>query len=94
MVAKRAKQPEGLLSVLADRSAQFGDRDDAAMDLCAFDQPEVEAALIAVVTDPCEDPDIVDSAGESLREIWRRGGKFESSLVSRMRPEARKFFEA
>jgi hypothetical protein len=37
-------QPEGLITVLLDRNAPFGDRDDAAMDLAAYETPEAENA--------------------------------------------------
>ena len=40
------KQPQGLIEVLLDVTAAEADRDDAAMDLAAYDEPEVEDALI------------------------------------------------
>ena len=52
MSADSSNQLQVLMSVLQDRAAPFGDRHDAAMDLGAFDGPEVEAALIAVACDP------------------------------------------
>jgi hypothetical protein len=87
-------QPQGLISVLADRTAEIGDRHDAAMDLSAFDAPEVEAVLIAVSCDETEDPNLIDAAGESLWQIWKRNGNVSALVVSQLRPEARKFFEA
>ncbi len=63
------KQPEGLISVLLDEDAPISERDDAAMDLDSYDEPEAEAALIAVATDPRVDEVIAWSAGESLAEI-------------------------
>ena len=85
-------QPQGLLNVLVDCACEYGDRHDAAMDLAAFDEPEVEAALLAVALEHSEDPDIADAAGESLSEIWLRKGKNFPELVAAMHPEARKFF--
>jgi hypothetical protein len=38
------KQPQGLIEVLLDVTAAEADRDDAAMDLAAYDEPEVEDA--------------------------------------------------
>ena len=34
------KQPQGLIEVLLDVTASEADRDDAAMDLAAYDEPE------------------------------------------------------
>lgn len=69
------KQPQGLISVLLDRNAEFGDRDDAAMDLGMYDEEEAELALLAVASDSHTDPLLADSCGESLAEIWCRKGK-------------------
>lgn len=85
-------QPAGLIAVLLDVAAEFGDRDDAAMDLAAFDEPAAEEALLKIVLDPSEDEELVDSAGESLHEIWTRKGKHDASAVARMHPAARKHF--
>lgn len=92
-MSEPAKQPEGLISVLLDRSAEHGDRDDAAMDLGAYDEPEAEEALLKVVLDPTEEEEIADSAGESLWQIWERKGKRDAAAVARMHPAARKFFD-
>ncbi len=65
-------QPAGLISVLLNRSAPFGDRSDAAMDLSAFDEKEAAAALKRIVDDATEDPDLVEECRESLMDIQRR----------------------
>jgi hypothetical protein len=78
--------------VLLDRAAPIGDRDDAAMDLHAYDEPEAEEALLRVVLDHVEDEMVIDSAGESLSTIWQRKGKHDAALVASMHPSARKFF--
>lgn len=70
-----AKQPEGLISVLLDRSREFGDRHDAATDLAFYHEPEVIEALKCVRSDPAEDPDIVEEAEQSLIEIHRRNSE-------------------
>ena len=88
----RLEQAHGLVAVLANRGSAYGDRNDAAMDLGAFDEPEAEAALLVAASDLSEDPDIADAAGESLWEVWSRKGKSEPGLVAKMHPEARKFF--
>ena len=92
-MASAAKQPEGLISVLLDLDAEFGDRDDAAMDLGGFDEPAAEEALLKVVLSGDEDEDIADRAGESLWQIWTRKGKNDPTVVALMHPAARKFFE-
>ena len=86
-------QPDGLISVLLNSSAEFGDRHDAAMDLSEHDEPAAEQALLRIALDVANDSDLADEAGHSLLEIWRRKGKHDSDLVARMHPEARKFFE-
>ena len=89
---RMTKQPEGLIELLLDKKAEFGDRDDAAIDLGEFDDPTAEDALTRIVQDMSEDGDIADRAGESLAEIWKRKSKWDSALVSRMHPESRKYF--
>jgi HEAT repeat protein len=86
------KQPDGLVRLLLDKGAEFGDRDDAAMDLGQFDEPVAEQALTTIVEDMSEDADIADAAGESLAEIWKRKSQWDADVVSRMHPEAKKFF--
>lgn len=66
------KQPAGFIKVLLDRKADFGDRDDAAMDLCDFNEPEAEAALAKIATAQDTDDDLADSCTESLAVIWCR----------------------
>jgi hypothetical protein len=84
---------EGLISVLLDTTAQFADRDDAAMDLGSFDEPEVENALLKIILNHNEDEVLVDSAGESLKEIWQRKGQIKEDLVKKMHPAARSYFD-
>ncbi|MBM4153364.1 MAG: hypothetical protein FJ220_07580 [Kiritimatiellaceae bacterium] len=92
MINKKSQQPDGLIELLLDKNAEFGDRDDAAMDLAGFDEVSVEAAFVTVVQDMTEDDGIADRAGESLAEIWKRKGAWDATLVDRMHPEAKKFF--
>ncbi len=65
-------QPAGLISVLLNRLAPFGDRSDAAMDLGAFNEPEAAAALNQIADDATEDPDLVAECRESLMDIRHR----------------------
>ncbi len=77
---------------LLDKSGDLGSRDDVAMDLGKYDLEEVEDALIQVAQDHSEEEMIIDSAGESLWEIWKRKNKFNSEIVAKMHPSAQKFF--
>ncbi|MBK5267450.1 MAG: hypothetical protein JJE47_08435 [Acidimicrobiia bacterium] len=65
-------QPHDLISVLLDRSAPYGDSDHGAMDLGAYDDPEVAGAHEQICADPTEDRERVDSCRESLLEIGLR----------------------
>jgi len=83
------RQPAGLISLLLDKTAEFGDRDDAAMDLGSFDQPAVVSVLATVASDPSEDDDIVARSGESLAKLWAERGSVDEGLFDRLRPAAK-----
>lgn len=90
----RTKTPPSvseLVSYLENRANDLGSRDDVAMDLRQFDEPEVEAALLKIALNQSEEEMIIDSAGDSLREIWARKG-VEPYDVELMHPSAQKFF--
>lgn len=95
---RTAAQPQGLISVLLDQSAEYGDRDDAAMDLGAYDEPEAEAALLSVACLPETDPDLAERCGESLGEIWSRRASLSRGgllkLTGAAREEALRILEA
>ena len=83
-----------MVGYLLDKSNDLGGRDDCAMDLYEYDLPEVEAALVKVASDPAEDEIVVDSAGESLAQIYRRQNRAVSAeVLSTLQPSAKKFFE-
>ena len=84
MSQRNQEQPAGLISVLLDRDAEFGDRDDAAMDLGAFDAPEAADALTHILLDAAEDRDLAASAAESLGEIWARNRRFDRQVFDRL----------
>ena len=86
---KEVPQPQGLVGVLLDRRARHDERGDAAMDLGAYDEPEALAALVEVASDPESDPDLLDSCGESIGEIWARTGTVDPAQLDRLRGEAR-----
>ncbi len=77
-----ARRPHDLIQVLLDEEAEFCDRDDAAIDLGQYDQPEAEAALIKVASNLDEDDDLSDSCGESLAEIWSRKHELDLEKLS------------
>lgn len=84
------KQPQGLISVLLDSSNEFGDRDDAALDLSLYDEPEAEAALAQIATDATNDEDLADTCGESLAEIWLRKGCVDREVFARLSPASKR----
>lgn len=79
-------QPSGLLGVLLDSTAEFGDRHDAAMDLGAFDEARVEEAPARLACDAGTDDDLADACGESLAEIWCRRGDVTPDILTRLTP--------
>ena len=83
---KSVLQPEGLVQVLLDAQAEFGDRQDAAMDLAAFDDKAVEQALSSVACDQRADEDLADSCGESLAEIWCRRNSLSEQILVKLVP--------
>jgi hypothetical protein len=87
-------QPKGLISVLLDASARIDERDDAAMDLSAYSEPEVEAALLHAARDPATPESVVASCGESLAELWVRRGAIGSDALESLPPSAREEAEA
>jgi len=79
-------QPSGLIQVLLDEKAEYGDRHDAAMDLGAFDADGVEEALAHIACDGVTDEDLADACGESLAEIWCRKGNVTRAVLIRLTP--------
>lgn len=81
-----SKQPDGLIQVLLDVQGEFGDRQDAAMDLAVFDDEAVEQALAQVASDQSADEDLADSCGESLAEIWCRRNRVSQHVLVKLSP--------
>jgi hypothetical protein len=81
-------QPEGLVRVLLDATAELSDRHDAAMDLSAYDEPKAEQALARIACDMAEDHDLADACGESLAEIWSRQARLDDDVVGKLSPAA------
>ena len=82
-------QPQGLISVLLDETTPFGDRDDAAMDLGAYDEPEAEEALLSVACHPATDPLLAETCGESLGEIWSRRDALNQAGLMKLKGAAK-----
>ena len=83
------KQPRGLISVLLDPNARIDARDDAAMDLSSYSEPEAEDALVRAGSDPTTPEIVLSSCGESLAEIWVRRGQFNRRVLDSLSPAAR-----
>ena len=84
----KIQQPKGLISVLLNTKAEFGDRDDAAMDLGAYDDPEAELSLLKIASYENDDPHLLDRCGESLGEIWCRKGQVNHEALKRLKGRA------
>jgi hypothetical protein len=83
------RQPDGLISVLLDGTASLDERDDAAMDLHAYDEPQAEGVLFSVAVNPATAPVFVASCGESLGEIWSRRTEIPVQALHALPPQAR-----
>jgi hypothetical protein len=83
-------QPRGLIGVLESRRARADEREEAAADLAAFDEPEVLEALVRAGMRQDEDSDVLERIGESISEIWFRKRTFDAGIASRLAPAAAK----
>lgn len=84
-----------LIDYALNKAEDLGSRDDVVMDLSDSDLPEVETALIQLACDHSEEEMLIDEAGHSLWQIWKRQGRSPpAELVDRMHPSAKKFFVA
>lgn len=79
-----------LIKLLLDKTADDSDRDDAAIDLAAYDDDDVISALVSVAEDPNSDEMICSTCGESLGTIWLRKGSVDGNLLNKIRPEAQR----
>lgn len=88
----RKEHLERLVEVLLNKSEEIGDRDDVAMDLSKYDDDVAEQALITITCDHTDEEIVIDSAGESLSQIWKRKNKFDQSIVDKMHRDAKRYF--
>ncbi len=56
--------------------------------MSAFDEPEAEAALVVVASDPTTDADLAETCGASIAEIWYRREKLDVAVLRRLRDRA------
>jgi hypothetical protein len=75
-----------LIKVLLDEDAELGDRDDAALDLAKYDDPDAEAALAQIACADRPDDDLADTAGQALAEIWCRRGRVSPNVLLKLCP--------
>lgn len=80
---------ELLARILVDRSAEYVDRDEAALQLWEFDGARARAALTEIALDNA-DEQLADTAAQSLSEIWCRTGQPDWEVFRRLRGAARK----
>lgn len=78
------KQRDSLISVLLDPNADYGARDDAAMELANFPDKISEGALLVIACDFSSDEGLSDSCGESLGEIWSRRDDIPFDILEKM----------
>ena len=82
-----------LLAYALDKAADLGGRNDAVLELSAYDLEEVESGLLRMAGDEAEEEMLVDQAGHALWIIWSRQGRVPPpELLASMLPSARKFF--
>ncbi len=82
-------QPNGLISVLLNRTYSAADRSDAAMDLGQYDEDRAFEALVSVALDVAEDSLVLEYCGESIADIWNRRRTCDPDLIERLAPPAR-----
>ena len=78
-----------LIRVLQDKSIDIGVRDAAAMDLGIYDEPRVLEALIQTAKDAEEHEMILDSCGESIKNIWVRKGIYSRAAYNQFTQAAK-----
>ncbi|MDL0438116.1 hypothetical protein [Stutzerimonas frequens] len=79
-----------LIEILLDKKSRVDERDDAAMDLGAFDDESVLAALMLVGQDHNESDIVLASCGESIGMILMRRAAMDQSLLDGLAPVAKR----
>lgn len=78
-----------LIKILLDKSIDAGVRDDAAMDLGAYNSDAALNALVQVAKDQTEYDIILYSCGSSIAEIWVARGRYSRKVLDSLTAEAR-----
>lgn len=84
----KREQVLGLIEILLDHNARLDERDDAAMDLYATDEPEALEALIKIASNSDEDLLLLTSSGESIGEILIRKQNLDTMILKKMQKQA------
>ena len=66
-----------LLNIIFDKTAEWGEKDDALMDLADYTDKFVEQGLVKFILDQEEDENLKTEATESLISIWIALNKFD-----------------
>lgn len=80
---------QSLIAILLNPTASEAERDDAAMDLAAYDGTDVEEALLVIGSNSSTPSTLAASVGESLAEIWLRNNRFDADAFAQLKGEAR-----
>lgn len=91
---EREERARMLVEILGDRDARADDRDDAATYLGLYPFPFVAEALGRVASSEDEDIVLVETAGESLGEVWAALDSVQPEVMSALRRAGRKEVEA
>jgi hypothetical protein len=83
-------QPHSLITILLDTNVDWAERDDAAIYLISYDEPEAEQALFSVASNPDEEDDIAERCGECVAEIWCRNDTLNFDKLRKLKPVALK----
>jgi hypothetical protein len=75
------EQARLMVKILLDHHARPDERDDAASCLGQYRYPFVAEALASVASSPEEDVVLVETAGESLGEIWVAFGRVDREAL-------------
>lgn len=80
--------PQSYIEGLLDQRLGWDVRDDYAIYLIEFDEPEVEEALFRVASNPDESDDLAESCGEAVAEIWCRKGALKVDALRKLKRAA------
>jgi hypothetical protein len=83
------KMLKELTKFLLDNDADLGGRDDCALELAKYDNPEAESALFQIASDAKQFEMLIETCGESLATIWRRNRRMPIDVLERLAPPAR-----